>query len=64
MKQDLKVGRSSPLGAIPDGSGANFSLFSRSVSRVELLFFDRVDDVRPAWAIDLDPRAHRTYHLS
>ena len=62
MKDHLKAGRSFPLGATPDGNGANFSLFSRSASRVELLFFDRADDVRPGRSIDLDPRFHRTYH--
>jgi len=34
----------------------NFSLFSRAATRVELLFFDRVDDARPSRTIDLDPR--------
>ncbi len=62
MKHDLKAGQSFPLGATADGNGANFSLFSRSASRVELLFFDRADDVRPGRSIDLDPRFHRTYH--
>jgi len=41
MKHHLKAGRSFPLGATPDGNGTNFSLFSRSASRVELLLFDR-----------------------
>jgi len=62
MKHHLKAGRSFPLGATPDGNGTNFSLFSRSASRVELLFFDRADDGRPGRSIDLDPRFHRTYH--
>ena len=30
--------------------------------RVELLFFDRVDDARPSRIIELDPLKHRTYH--
>ncbi len=61
-KHDVTTGSSHPLGATLNGRGANFSLFSRSAMRVELLFFDRADDVRPSRTIDLDPRAHRTYH--
>ena len=38
------TGRSFPLGATMVQGGANFSLFSRSAARIELLFFDRVDD--------------------
>ena len=42
--------------------GVNFSLFSRSATGVELLFFDR-DGRRPPGARDrLDPAANRTYH--
>jgi pullulanase/glycogen debranching enzyme len=40
----------------------NFSLFSRSATGVELLFFDREDDARPARVIRLDPAANRTYY--
>jgi len=56
------IGTSYPLGATLSGGGANFSLFSRSASRVELLFFDRADDARPRRTIALDPGTHRTYH--
>ena len=62
MKHDSKTGSSHPLGATLSGGGANFSLFSRSASRVELLFFDRADDARPSRTIELDPGTHRTYH--
>jgi isoamylase len=62
MPHDLEHGHSFPLGATVSGRGVNFSLFSRSASRVELLFFDRADDGRPSRTIDLDPRGHRTYH--
>src|ERR1700680_3986 len=47
-------GRSSPLGATVVPGGANFSLFSRSASAVELLLFDREDDPRPARVITID----------
>src|SRR5437660_9032869 len=55
-------GRSSPLGAAVLPHGVNFSLFSRSASGVNLLFFDREDDVRPSRVIPIDPAANRTYH--
>ena len=48
----LSIGISYPLGATVTGAGANFSLFSRSATRVELLFFDREDDSRPSRIID------------
>ena len=62
MKPDTLIGTSHPLGATLRDGGANFSLFSRSATRVELLFFDRVDDARPSRVIELDPQTHRTYH--
>ena len=55
-------GDSAPLGATPWPGGVNFSLFSRHASSVELLFFDREDDARPARVIRLDPSTNRTYH--
>ncbi len=56
------IGRSSPLGATPGGGGVNFSVFSRGSAGVELLFFDVVDDSRPARVIPIDPSSNRTYH--
>ncbi len=58
----MAPGRSHPLGATVVPGGVNFSIFSRSASRVELLFFDREDDGRPACVIPIDPVANRTYH--
>ena len=55
-------GRSSPLGATVVPGGANFSLFSRSASGVELLLFDREDDTRPARVITIGLVCNRTYH--
>ena len=55
-------GRSSPPGATVCDSGVNFSVFSRSATGVELLFFDREDDARPARLIRIDPSDNRTYH--
>jgi glycogen operon protein len=55
-------GQSFPLGATVYPHGVNFSVFSRSASRIELLFFDTEDDARPARTIWLDPHINRSYH--
>lgn len=54
--------QSFPLGATVYPNGVNFSVFSRSASCIELLFFDTEDDRRPARTIQLDPYIDRTYH--
>jgi isoamylase len=56
---DIGVG-SSPLGATVIPGGVNFSIYSRSASGVELVFFDREEDVRPARVITIDHATHRT----
>jgi glycogen operon protein len=56
------AGRSSPLGANVVPGGVNFSLYSRSASGVELNFFDREDDPRPARIFPIDPATNRTEH--
>jgi glycogen operon protein len=56
------VGQSAPLGATVGHDGVNFSLFSRKASSVDLLFFDREDDSRPADVIGINPSTNRTYH--
>ena len=56
------TGRSYPIGATLVPGGANFSVFSRSAAKIELLFFDRVDDARPSRVIPIDPSTNRTYH--
>ena len=62
MKPLANNGRSSPVGATVCDGGVNFSVFSRSATGVELLFFDREDDARPARLIRIDPSDNRTYH--
>ena len=57
-----RTGRSSPLGVTVLPDGVNFSLFSRAASGVNLLFFDRQEDVRPSRVISIDPVINRTYH--
>jgi glycogen operon protein len=59
---EAEPGKSFPLGASLVAAGANFSVFSKHATAVELLLFDRVDDARPSRVIDLDPRIQRTYH--
>jgi isoamylase len=56
------AGRSFPIGATPEPGGVNFSIFSRSATGIELLFFDGVDDARPSCVIPIDPCTNRTYH--
>ena len=56
------IGHSAPLGAKVCHDGVNFNLFSRKASSVELLFFDREDDARPAQVININPSTNRTYH--
>jgi isoamylase len=57
----VTAGRSSPLGATVISGGINFSIYSRSASGVELLFFDRDDDARPARVIRIDGATNRTH---
>jgi isoamylase len=56
------IGSSFPLGASVSADGVNFSVFSKQATRVELLLFDDADAAHPARVIELDARAHRTYH--
>src|SRR5581483_6828352 len=55
-------GHSFPLGATLALGGANFSIFSRNATGIELLFFDRVEDARPSRVIPIHPFTNRTYH--
>jgi isoamylase len=60
--REFTTGLSYPLGVTVAAAGANFSLFSRSATGVELLLFDRADEFSPRRIIELDPRTQRTYH--
>ncbi len=57
-----KQGRSFPLGPMVQRGGVNFSVFAKQAKGIDLLFFDRVDDPKPARVIRLDPEMNRTYH--
>jgi glycogen operon protein len=56
------MGQSFPLGATLVQGGANFSVFSRSASAVELLLFDREHDGQPARVFTIDPATNSTAH--
>jgi isoamylase len=60
--QKIREGRSCPLGATLYPEGANFSVYSKHATAVELLLFDGVDDARPERVIRIDPSTNRTYH--
>jgi glycogen operon protein len=56
-------GRAHPLGATPDGQGVNFSLLSTNATSVQLLIFDKHDDLEPVQTINLDPRENRDFYV-
>jgi glycogen operon protein len=58
---ETKPTRSHPLGAIPDGDGVHFSVFSLNATSIELLLFDAHDDAQPAQVVPLDPAMHKSY---
>ncbi len=63
MKTSFQTaGRSSPLGATVAHGGANFSVYSRTATAVELLLFERVDDAVSARVVRLDAATNRSYH--
>ncbi len=62
MKAVDHPGKSYPLGATPCAAGANFSLYSRHATSVELVFFNHAEDVIPSRVVPLDPLINRTYH--
>ena len=45
MKPSPPLGRSAPLGATMRDGGTNFSVFSRTATRIELLLFDHLDGI-------------------
>ncbi|MCO6450162.1 MAG: glycogen debranching protein GlgX [Caldilineales bacterium] len=55
-------GKSFPLGATLDGEGVNFSVYSRSSTKIDLLLFDEVDSPEPNRIVELTQPRHRTFH--
>ena len=56
------IGQSFPIGPTIKEDGVNFCLFSKNAQRVELLLFEKIEDVSPARVISLNPAVNRTYH--
>jgi glycogen operon protein len=54
--------RSSPLGTSVSADGANFSVYSKHATSVDLLFFDGAEDARPSRVIPINPATNRRYH--
>jgi glycogen operon protein len=55
-------GKPYPLGAIWDGQGTNFALFSQNATAVVLCLFDGLDDAEPAERIPLRDRTSWVWH--
>ena len=62
MAEEIKEGRSSPLGATVSANGTNFCVYSKHAMAIELLLFDCVDDASAKRVISIDPAINRTYH--
>ena len=62
MTNEVAAGSPHPLGATVVPGGVNFSVYSKSAEKIELLLFDSADAGRPARVVTLDPEIHRTYH--
>ena len=59
----VERGSPHPLGAIPDKTGVNFSVFSEHAHGVELLLFDAHNAVQPLATVRLDPTVNKTFHF-
>jgi isoamylase len=59
---DLKPGNCYPFGCKHNGGGANFSIFSRFATDVELLLFNTSEDKDPFWIIPLQKEINRTFY--
>jgi glycogen operon protein len=57
----VEKGSSAPLGATVSPAGVNFSVFSKSAERIELLLLDDQGE-RLGRVVELEPRRYRTYH--
>ncbi|MGD2217993.1 MAG: glycogen debranching protein GlgX, partial [Gemmatimonadales bacterium] len=55
-------GQPYPLGAVWDGEGVNFALFSEHAEGVELCLFDRADAAEEAVRIKLSERTNNVWH--
>ena len=58
----ISRGSSSPLGATVRPGGVNFSIYSRSAARIDLVLFAGEHARQPSRVIPLERQDHRTYH--
>ena len=58
---ELKPGNSYPFGCHINGGGANFSIFSRYATQVELLLFETAEETEPFQVISLQKEINRTF---
>lgn len=62
MNKKIDTGSSFPLGSTLRPGGANFSVYAKNASSVELLLFDQADADTPDRIIALEPLRNRTFH--
>ncbi|MBI5201698.1 MAG: glycogen debranching enzyme GlgX, partial [Elusimicrobia bacterium] len=55
-------GKPYPLGAVWDGAGVNFALFSKHATKVELCLFDGKDAARESTRLPLPERTDEIWH--
>ncbi len=58
--KDITPGSPEPLGPTIWPDGINFAIHSAGATRIELLLFDNVTDLRPSQVIPLAPETNRT----
>ncbi len=59
---EIKPGNCYPFGCKHYGGGANFSIFSRYATDVELLLFETAEDIEPFLVISLQKKINRTFY--
>jgi isoamylase len=59
MADTARRGKSFPLGSAVYSSGVNFSVYSQSATRVQLLLFNRADDPSPGRIIGFTRKNNR-----
>jgi glycogen operon protein len=57
-----RPGHRNPPGATPDAGGANFAIYSRHATGVELCLYERTDSPDPFQLIALDPEINRSFY--
>jgi isoamylase len=58
----IRPGQPYPLGAMWDGVGVNFALFSEHATKVELCLFDSVESIRESARITLPEQTDMVWH--